>query len=309
MSLNTNIGGIELDNCICNGSGALCKDRDELINLNNSRTGAVITKTSTKDLRVGNPEPRYFDNEMLSINSMGLPNNGLQFYLESAKSITAKPYIVSISGFYIDEEPSLITYIQNKYPHVTGLELNMSCPNLVGKPQIAYDFEQFDNILTKIYEVNDCSIPIGLKLPPYFDMMHFDEATEIINKYPINFLTCINGLGNGMYVDLENESTIIKPKNGFGGIGGPCVKPIGLANTHQFYTKTKCDIFGCGGVSTGSDAFEYILCGASGVQVATQLVKEGTDCFSRINCELKQIMINKNYECLDDFKGKLNYIN
>ena len=91
MSLNTNVGGIELLNCVCNGSGALCKDKDELMNLNSSEAGAIITKTATKDVRLGNPEPRYFDNDMLSINSMGLPNNGLPFYLDMAKSFTRKP--------------------------------------------------------------------------------------------------------------------------------------------------------------------------------------------------------------------------
>ena len=150
--------------------------------------------------------------------------------------------------------------------------------------------------------------PLGIKLPPYFDIVHFDQAATIFNKYPLKFVNCVNSIGNGLYI--EDESVVIRPKNGFGGIGGQYIKPTALANVHAFYQRLKPEIqiIGTGGVLTGRDAFEHILCGASMVQVGTTLHKEGVAAFERITSELKDIMEEKGYESLEDFRGKLKYI-
>ena len=118
----------------------------------------------------------------------------------------------------------------------------------------------------------------------------------------------MNSIGNGLYI--EDESVVIKPKNGFGGIGGDYIKPTALANVHAFYQRLKPEIqiIGTGGVKSGRDAFEHILCGASMVQVGTALQKEGIAVFDRITKELKEIMEEKGYETLEDFRGKLHYI-
>ena len=150
--------------------------------------------------------------------------------------------------------------------------------------------------------------PLGIKLPPYFDIVHFDQAAVIFNKYPLKFVNCVNSIGNGLYI--EDESVVIRPKNGFGGIGGEYIKPTALANVHAFYRRLnpQIQIIGTGGVLTGRDAFEHILCGASMVQVGTTLHKEGVSAFDRITNELKAIMAEKGYESLEDFRGKLRYI-
>jgi dihydroorotate dehydrogenase (fumarate) len=103
---------------------------------------------------------------------------------------------------------------------------------------------------------------------------------------------------------------VIKPKDGFGGIGGDYVKPTALANVRQFYTllRKDIDVIGCGGVKNGQDAFEHILCGAKAVQIGTKLMQEGVDCFERISNELKALMQAKGYEKLEDFRGKLKSI-
>ena len=98
-----------------------------------------------------------------------------------------------------------------------------------------------------------------------------------------------------------------------GGIGGKYIKPIGLSNVRNFYLEfqkenLKIDIIGCGGIETGTDVFEYILCGASAVQIGTQFYKEGTNCFSRLKKELVEIMEKKGYQSLEDFQGKLKII-
>lgn len=113
-----------------------------------------------------------------------------------------------------------------------------------------------------------------MKLPPYFDIVHFDQAAAVFNQFPLVFVNCVNSIGNGLYI--EDESVVIKPKNGFGGIGGDYIKPTALANVHAFYQRLKPEIqiIGTGGVKSGRDAFEHILCGASMVQVGTALQKK-----------------------------------
>ena len=81
-----------------------------------------------------------------------------------------------------------------------------------------------------------------------------------------------------------------------------------LSNVHRFYNLTNCDIIGCGGIRNGEDAFHHILAGASAVQVGSQFKYEGFGCFKRITDELEEIMKQKKYSCISDFKGKLNYI-
>jgi dihydroorotate dehydrogenase (fumarate) len=130
---------------------------------------------------------------------------------------------------------------------------------------------------------------------------------EILNQYPLRFVTCINSIGNALVIDSDKEEVVIKPKDGFGGIGGDYIKPTALANVRQFYTllKKDIDVVGCGGIKSGVDAFEHILCGASVVQLGTILMQEGVSAFDRIAQELQEIMQKKGYQNLLDFKGKL----
>ena len=240
---------------------------------------------------------------------MGLPNNGLDYYLNYLLELQNKEpnrtFFLSLVGMSPEETHTILKKVQES--DFRGLtELNLSCPNVPGKPQIAYDFETTDRILSEVFEY--FTKPLGIKLPPYFDIVHFDQAAAIFNKYPLKFVNCVNSIGNGLYI--EDESVVIRPKNGFGGIGGEYIKPTALANVHAFYQRLnpEIQIIGTGGVLTGRDAFEHILCGASMVQVGTTLHKEGVGAFDRITNELKEIMTEKGYESLEDFRGKLNYI-
>ena len=240
---------------------------------------------------------------------MGLPNNGLDYYLEYLldlqESEPNRTFILSLVGLSPDETHEILKTVEAS--DYKGLvELNLSCPNVPGKPQIAYDFETTETILREVFSY--FTKPLGIKLPPYFDMVHFDQAAAIYNQFPLAFVNCVNSIGNGLYI--EDETVAIKPKNGFGGLGGEYIKPTALANVHAFYQRLKPEIqiIGTGGVLTGRDAFEHILCGASMVQVGTTLQKEGLAAFDRITQELQAIMAEKGYETIDDFRGKLNYI-
>ena len=308
-SLRTQIAGFSFDNCLMNAAGVACMTVEELEEVRQSAAGSFVTKTATLEARVGNPEPRYRDVPLGSINSMGLPNQGIDYYLDYLLSLQEsqpeRTFFLSLVGMSPDETHTLLKKVQNSgFKGIT--ELNLSCPNVPGKPQIAYDFETTERILGEAFGYFDK--PLGIKLPPYFDIVHFDQAAEVFNRHPLKFVNCVNSIGNGMYI--EDESVVIRPKNGFGGIGGEYIKPTALANVHAFYQRLNpsIQIIGTGGVYTGRDAFEHILCGASMVQIGTALHQQGVEVFERVSLGLKAIMVQKGYETLEDFKGKLKYL-
>ena len=308
-SLRTKIAGFSFDNCLMNAAGVACMTVEELEEVRQSAAGSFVTKTATLEARAGNPEPRYRDVPLGSINSMGLPNQGIDYYLDYLLSLQEsqpeRTFFLSLVGMSPDETHTLLKKVQNSgFKGIT--ELNLSCPNVPGKPQIAYDFETTERILGEAFGYFDK--PLGIKLPPYFDIVHFDQAAEVFNRHPLKFVNCVNSIGNGMYI--EDESVVIRPKNGFGGIGGEYIKPTALANVHAFYQRLNpsIQIIGTGGVYTGRDAFEHILCGASMVQIGTALHQQGVEVFERVSLGLKAIMAKKVYEKLEDFKGKLKYL-
>lgn len=308
-SLRTQIAGFSFDNCLMNAAGVACMTVEELETVRQSAAGSFVTKTATLEARAGNPEPRYRDVPLGSINSMGLPNQGIDYYLDYLlnlqESHPERTFFLSLVGMSPDETHTLLKKVQNSgFKGIT--ELNLSCPNVPGKPQIAYDFEATERILGEAFGYFDK--PLGIKLPPYFDIVDFDQAAEVFNRHPLKFVNCVNSIGNGMYI--EDESVVIRPKNGFGGIGGEYIKPTALANVHAFYQRLNpsIQIIGTGGVYTGRDAFEHILCGASMVQIGTALHQQGVEVFERVSLGLKAIMAKKGYEKLEDFKGKLKYL-
>jgi len=261
-------------------------------------------KSCSPEAREGNPEPRYIEVELGSINSMWLPNHGYKKYLEYASEIKRefpnKPIITSIVGFSPDDFLTLIEAFE-KDKNVDVLEVNLSCPNVVGKPQIAYDFETTDELLEKIFKLW-ITKPIGFKLPPYFDPAHTQMMADILKKYPVDFITCINSVGNTLMINPETEQPLIAPKGGLGGLGWDYVKPVALANVRMFYKLLgdKVKIIWCGGIKNGVDVFEHLLAGASFVQLGTIFWKEDTTCFERIENEFVEYVSKKWYSDISE---------
>lgn len=332
--IKTKIGNISLDNPFINASGCACYSENDLLNLINSESGFYITKTITLNHRDGNDGPRYYHNTELSLNSMGLPNLGLNEYLKFKNNIKDKlqkmntniydinnnkynkPLFFSVGTMSNNETLEILSKLELELDGLSGIEFNISCPNIEGKGQLGYDFDALDSFLkliseTYLFNISRNNLAIGLKMSPYFDNYQFNIVADIIKKYPrLDFLTCINGLGNGLIINREYETTYIRPNLGCGGIGGSVVKPSGLANVYKFkkLLNDKIDIIGCGGVSNGSDAFDYILAGASAVSIGTELVRKGTKIFGNIKKELEDIMIDKKYTSLGEFKNNLKII-
>ncbi|KAF5226135.1 hypothetical protein ECC02_000696 [Trypanosoma cruzi] len=312
MCLKLNLLDHVFANPFMNAAGVLCSTEEDLRCMTASSSGALVSKSCTSAPRDGNPEPRYMAVPLGSINSMGLPNLGFDFYLKYASDLhdySKKPLFLSISGLSVEENVAMVRRLA-PVAQEKGvlLELNLSCPNVPGKPQVAYDFEAMRTYLQQVSLAY--GLPFGVKMPPYFDIAHFDTAAAVLNEFPlVKFVTCVNSVGNGLVIDAESESVVIKPKQGFGGLGGKYILPTALANVNAFYRRCPDKlVFGCGGVYSGEDAFLHILAGASMVQVGTALQEEGPGIFTRLEDELLEIMARKGYKTLEEFRGRVKTI-
>lgn len=303
--MDAQIANVKFDGLFINASGVHCQLNNDLDELQaNTFVAGTVTKSATLASRPGNPSPRYVDLAHGSINSMGLPNQGFDYYLNYALTRPSKPVILSVAGLSVAENLKMLTQIQES--SFDGLtELNLSCPNVIGKPQLAYDFQATEEILTAVFSF--FKKPLGVKLPPYFDLVHFDQMAAILNKFPLSHVNSINSIGNGLWVDPVTESVVIKPKNGFGGVGGAYILPTALANVRAFRMRLNpaIKLIGTGGVTTGADVFAHLLCGADIIAVGTQLQVEGPLVFERLTNELAAIMDEKNYQDIAEFRGKL----
>lgn len=318
-NIATTVAGIELTTCVYNASGPRTGSSAALAKIAASAAGAILTKSATLESQTGNPQPRtwHSPDDMASMNSEGLPNSGIDYYidantmaetLEACPDGTNKPYMVSISGKTLDNNLDMLDRISKVQEKIASVELNLACPNIIGKPIIAYDFEQMRMILETI-QSKKYSFVLGLKLPPYLDSKHLQEAASIINDFSsmVRYVVCINTIGNALAVDEVSEAPFISANNGLAGLSGPAVKYTALANVRQMrqQLKSEIDVIGVGGIESGKDVFNMLLCGAAAVQVGTCHWKEGPKCFDRICDELKQVMSTKGYSDVKEMIGEL----
>jgi len=309
--ISTSLAGIPLKSCIFNAAGPHDETLEELETIAKSACPAIMMKSCTLEPREGNEEPRYKEFEGGSINSMGLPNEGYLKYAEYAKVLKekyGKPIIASIAGLSEEDNYTIAKHFDG-IAEIDIIELNASCPNKIGKPIVAYDPEAVEQLLTGLEKI--LSKPFGIKLPAYYDFAQYKEITGILNEHKkLRYVCSINSVANGLVIDPEKEQTLIRPKGGFGGIGGKIVKPVALANVRKMRELLREDIgiVGVGGIMNGKDVFEFILAGANAVQLATVFMQEGAPCFERVGKELTDYMDKKGYNSLEDFKGKLKVV-
>ena len=309
VSLQCKFKNLIFNNPISNASGVFCKERSDLLEMLHSFSGTFITKSCTLNPRLGNEKPSYWENDRVSINSMGLPNYGYIYYIDFIRQMNDeklnKHCFLSIANINNDETKKILKYIKDE-ENIIYPEINVSCPNIKGKEQLGYNYIELEDFLHDINDIYDK--PYGLKLPPYFDPIHFVKVADIIKKFSnIQYLTCVNSVGNALQIDIDTECGVIKPKDGLGGFGGCDILPVALSNVYQFKKLLPdLDIVGCGGIKTGEDVFKHLLVGATFVQIGTTLNREGISCINRILNELELIMLKKGYTTIDEFRGKYN---
>lgn len=346
IDVSASFGNMTLPFCLYNASGPRSGTIEALQKIAQSKSGAVLTKSATLLSQDGNPLPRTYHapDQMASFNSEGLPNKGIDYYISSetrmavmdvptSTTTTTKPYVVSLSGKCLNDNLEMIRRIVSvnhqdmltsstttSIPQIASIELNLACPNVIGKPIIGYDMDQMEQTLRQVDQViqechqkysssssstsrsiNAIVPPLGIKLPPYLDFSHFHSVTQLLNQYShiVSYVVAINTVGNALCVDGQVMGTPhISSNNGYAGLSGPAIKYTALANVRKLRELLipTIDVVGVGGICTGQDVYDMILCGARCCQVATQHWKEGSSiCFDRIYNELILIMQQKGF--------------
>jgi dihydroorotate dehydrogenase (fumarate) len=169
--------------------------------------------------------------------------------------------------------------------------------------------EQILQKVASVYQKHGNLPPLGLKLPPYFDVSHFQAAADALNRHAstVRYVATINTVGNALPIDVHSHAPHISSNSGFAGMSGPAVKYTALANVRKLrqLLVAAIDVVGVGGISTGQDAYEMLLAGATACQVATCHWKEGPGCFRRIEDELRALLIRRGYARVSDIRGGL----
>jgi dihydroorotate dehydrogenase (NAD+) catalytic subunit len=314
-SLNVRIKNILFKTPLLTSSGT-SGSRDEINILENRNQileslGAFVTKGVSINKSFGNAEPRIVEVRSGILNSIGLQNKGVRKFFEEDVPELRKykiPIIVNISAATIDEFGELAEIIKDidRTNAISGLEINVSCPNIKkGGAAFGSDPQLVEQVVKKIkFKVQD-SFCIITKLSP-----NVTDITQIA-KAAINggtdALSMINTL-KGMAIDINNMKPILG--NQTGGLSGPCIKPVGLYMVYQCFRsipeckRKEIPIIGIGGISNFNDVMEYILAGATAVGIGTQWFINNS-IFEEIHKELIEYLSVKK-QSISDLIGKAN---
>lgn len=310
--------GITLHPPITNASGPNSVTYEELERIAQSFAGAVITKSMTHCPRTGNPEPRlrsHLDGEIGSLNSMGLPNLGYQEYAKLIPKLKdfGKPVIASIASAPcahklppVEHYREIATAIEKA--GADALELNLSCPNLEEVP-IAMDPRSVRAVLAAV--THDVKIPIGVKLAPYNNVPKlFEEIARTLLDFDLAYVATINSEPLVLEIDLRTRTKVIRPNEGFGGLGGPAVLPIALAEVHRFYKffqkhNAPIAVWGVGGITKAEDAIKHFLAGASVIQIGTLFLWEGPKAFEHLWAGIQAWLEKNGFSSVEEIIGQV----
>lgn len=268
-SLAVEIAGIRLANPVLSAPGPLGFGREAQDIVNLRAFGGFVTKTVTLEPRPGNPVPHMAQTDAGWLNSLGLPNDGVAAFLTRALPFLRTlgiPIIVSIAGHSNEEFGTLAEWV-GREADVAGIELNLSCPNVADG--LAFGV---DPVLTRT--VVGCARarttkPLIAKLTP--NVTDITAIARAAHEGGADALTLINTL-TGMAIDVETR----RPRLGAitGGLSGPAIRPVAVRMVWEVARAVPLPIIGAGGITTASDALEFMIAGARAVAVATAVIHD-----------------------------------
>ncbi len=262
VDLSVDIGGLRLANPVMPASGTIAEGMIRIIDLD--RLGAIVLKTFTADKRIGTLPPRVVEFNDCGLFSIGIPSKGTAYFLDETLSHYRNfkaPLVASISADTVEDFASLAAQIS--VDAVDAIEANISCPNLRAHGKaFGMDLEATAAVIGAMKAASDK--PIWAKLTPNVgDIAAFARAAE---KAGADAVITGNAL-LGMAVDAETMGPRLG--NVIGGVTGAAVKPILLRMVNQCAAAVDIPVIGCGGITCGEDVAEYMLAGATAVQIGT----------------------------------------
>lgn len=264
MNLQTAIPPFSLQNpvILASGTAGYGIELDGQIELR--RLGALVCKGTTLAPRLGNPQPRLAETPAGLLNSIGLENIGIDRLISEKAPVWATwslPVVVNLAGGTVAEYVEMADRL-NGVAGVSGIELNLSCPNVDGGLEFGTNPQLAAQVVATVRRIT--AIPLWVKLSP--NVTDIVEIARAVAEAGADALTLVNTL-KGMAVDIKTRRPVLSTIGG--GLSGPAIKPVALYMVYQVAGAVGVPVIGCGGIATADDALEFLMAGARAVQVGT----------------------------------------
>ena len=263
--LKVNIGKLLLKNPVMTASGTFGYGEEyaDFIDLN--RLGAIIVKGTTINHREGNPYPRMVETPSGMLNAVGLQNKGVKYFVKTIypriKHLDTE-IIVNVSGAKVEDYVA-VCEILNELDGINAIELNISCPNVKqGGMAFGTTTEGASQVVRAVRDVYSKTVIV--KLSP--NVTNIADIALAVESEGADSVSLVNTF-LGMSIDVESRRPHLSTTTG--GLSGPCIRPIAVRMVYQVANAVKIPVIGLGGIMNGRDALEFILAGATAVQVGT----------------------------------------
>jgi dihydroorotate dehydrogenase (NAD+) catalytic subunit len=297
--MEVELGPLHLKNPVLTASGT-CGYGEELADwMDLSVLGALVTKTVTRKPRAGNPSPRTCETASGMLNAIGLQNVGIKRFIEEKLPFLHSldvSLIVNIAGETVQDFADLAAALADK-SGIAALELNISCPNVAHGLDFATDPRQTKEVVAAVRDAT--ALPIIVKLSP--NVTDIRPIAFSAQEGGADVLSMTNTFV-GMAIDIERRRPVIS--NLTGGLSGPAIKPLSLLAVYRCAQTVDIPIIGIGGICTAEDALEYLLAGASAVQVGTATFVQ-PDAALRVLRGIEEYMQKHHFKNVREIIGRL----
>ena len=265
--------------------------------------GGIITKSVTRHPREGNPPPRIAETRSGMINSIGLANLGVEKYCNEIIPLLNElqtKVIINIAGSAMKDYLETMEMLESKNGKHVGYEINISCPNVKeGGIEFGVNCEMTEQLTIEMRKRTDKLLI--MKLSP--NVTRIEDIAQAAESGGADAVSAINTVV-GMAIDLKTRRP--KLNTTFGGLSGPAIKPIAIANVHKVFKAVNIPIIGIGGIATAKDVVEFLLAGATMVQIGT-MNYQNPNLGVQLKGELSEYYSQNKIEKTEDLIGKVEY--
>ncbi|MEM2025936.1 MAG: dihydroorotate dehydrogenase [Desulfurococcaceae archaeon] len=292
------MASLKLKNPLVLASGILGTTPSMLVKAHKAGAAAVTTKSLTLHPRSGYPNPVLVELRYGLINAIGLANPGVKEYLKECLELQGKlvdvPVIFSIAGSDVAGYEEAVKLIAE---HGMGkaFELNLSCPHVKETRLFSEDPRLTAQVVKAVRDVTD--LPIFVKIGLTTNLR---EVVEAAIKHGASAVTAINTV-RATAIDIEAKRPVLSAI--YGGLSGPAIKPIALRVIYELYEEFKIPLIGVGGIMSWEDVIEFLMAGASAVQLGTAVYKEGLRAFRKLLNGIESFMRKEGLSSLKDLIG------
>jgi dihydroorotate dehydrogenase (NAD+) catalytic subunit len=264
LNLRVQLGRLTLPNPVLVASGTFGYAREMEAYVRLDRLGGIVPKTVTIRPRAGNPPPRTVETPSGMLNSIGLDNDGLDYFLREHLPVLRElgpPILVNIAGRNDDEFIEMAERV-GRAGGAAAIELNLSCPNVSGGTDFGTDPERTARVVRGVCDA--VSLPVIAKLTPNVtDVVPIAQAAADAGADAVSLVNTLLALA----VDWRRRRPVLG--NTVGGLSGPAIKPVALRMVWQVATRVDVPVIGIGGITTLDDVLEFLVAGARAVQIGT----------------------------------------